>query len=101
MSITSDLFPDFLLLNWLPDETLFSLVSRQHLLSAEAIASRNSERLFGGIRARAPHDFPNRLATFVERTGGRLRVLMICSPEETSSEQQATVCEKQFTTLDK
>ncbi|WP_159918219.1 TniQ family protein [Pantoea sp. 18069] len=72
MPITPDLFPDFLLLNWLPDETLFSLVSRQHLLSGEVIASRTSERFFGGSRAGAQHDFPNRLATFVERTGGRL-----------------------------
>lgn len=72
MPITPDLFPDFLLLNWLPDETLFSLVSRQHLLSGEVVASRTSERFFGGSRAGAQHDVPSRLATFVERTGGRL-----------------------------
>lgn len=72
MSTAPDLFPACQLLDWLPGETLFSLLSRQHLLSGEVIAARTSERFFGSSRAGSHHDFPNRLAAFVERTNGQL-----------------------------
>lgn len=72
MSITSDFFPDEQLLYWLPGETLFSLLSRQHLLSGTTLASRTSERFFGSSRGGSQHDIPSHLASFVERTGGRL-----------------------------
>lgn len=72
MSITPDFFPDEQLLQWLPGEMLFSLLSRQHLLSGASLALRTSERFFGRAREGSQHDFPSHLAYFVERTGGQL-----------------------------
>lgn len=72
MSITPDFFPDEQLLRWLPGETLFSLLSRQHLLSGASLAARTSERFFGSLRGGSQHDLPSHLAFFVERTGGQL-----------------------------
>lgn len=75
MSIAPDLFPAEQLLEWLPGETLFSLLSRQHQLSGFSVAARTSERFFGCSRAGAQHDFPNRLAPLVHRTNGQLGTL--------------------------
>jgi len=72
VSIAPDLFPAEQLLEWLPGETLFSLLSRQHQLSGFSVAARTSERFFGSSRAGSQHDFPNRLATLVRRTNGQL-----------------------------
>jgi len=72
VSIAPDLFPAEQLLEWLPGETLFSLLSRQHQLSGFSVAARTSERFFGSLRAGSQHDFPNRLATLVRRTNGQL-----------------------------
>ncbi len=71
MSIAPDLFPAEQLLEWLPGETLFSLLSRQHQLSGFSVAARTSERFFGCSRAGSQHDFPNRLASLVHRTNGQ------------------------------
>ena len=57
---------------WLPDETLFSLASRYHLMSGHRLPEYTNQALFGGRRAGAHHDFPCPLTAFVERTEGRL-----------------------------
>ena len=68
VSTDNDLFPPAPLLSWLPDEILFSLVSRHHLLWGHTVASRTSEQFFGHALAGTHHDLPNRLQTFAERT---------------------------------
>lgn len=65
----SDLFP-YPLLSWLPDETLFSFVSRCHHLWGHQAPWRTSEILFGNRRGGYQHDLPNRVAEFVQRTQG-------------------------------
>ena len=60
------------LLNWLPGETLFSLVSRQHAFWGYTGASETSTILFGRRQAGTHHDFPNELDEFWARTGGVL-----------------------------
>ena len=57
---------------WLPDETLFSLASRYHLMSGHRLPEYTNQALFGGRRAGAHHDFPCPLTAFVECTEGRL-----------------------------
>lgn len=84
MSKTPDLFSDDQLLQWLPGETLFSLLSRQHLLSGAPLASRTSERFFGRSRAGYQHDFPSHLASLVERTSGQLGDLRSVALDHTS-----------------
>ena len=65
----SDLFP-YPLLSWLPDETLFSFVSRCHHLWGHQAPWRTSEILFGNRRGGYQHDLPNRVTEFVRRTQG-------------------------------
>lgn len=72
MSTTQEFSSDEQQLHWLPGETLFSLLSRQHFLSGESLAWRTVERYFGCSRSGFQHDLPNRLASFVSRTGGKL-----------------------------
>lgn len=60
------------LLNWLPGETLFSLVSRQHAFWGYPGAGETSTILFGRRQAGIHHDFPNELDGFCARTGGVL-----------------------------
>lgn len=60
------------LLSWLPRETLFSLVSRQHAFWGYPGASETSTILFGRRHAGTHHDFPNALDEFSARTGGVL-----------------------------
>jgi len=65
-----DLFPE-LELNipaWLPNETLYSLVSRHHRLCGDPHPSSTSTRLFGGARRGTQHDFPSGLNYFVDVT---------------------------------
>lgn len=57
------------LLSWLPDETLFSLVSRLHMLWGHQLASRTSSILFGQLRGGIHHDLPSCIDFFVQRTG--------------------------------
>lgn len=53
------------LLQWLPDETLFSLCSRHHRLWGHPHAWQTSLLLFGGRRTGAQHDFPGSLDDLV------------------------------------
>ena len=59
-------------LEWLEDETLFSLNSRHHALSGHRLASTTCAELFGHPRLGAEHDFPSRIDHYVLRTSGRL-----------------------------
>jgi hypothetical protein len=58
--------------SWLPDETLFSLVSRYHQLSGNRLASHTCRELFGHGQQGTQHDFPTRLTHFVSATGSVL-----------------------------
>lgn len=58
--------------SWLPDETLFSLVSRYHHLSGNRLASHTCRELFGHGQQGTQHDFPTRLTHFVSATGNVL-----------------------------
>lgn len=58
--------------SWLPDETLFSLVSRYHQLSGNRLSSHTCRELFGHGQQGAQHDFPTRLAHFASATGSVL-----------------------------
>jgi len=58
------------LLDFLPDETLFSLVTRMHRLWGHHVAAQTSKLLFGHARGGTQHDFPNRLRAFCDRTQG-------------------------------
>ncbi|WP_082579832.1 TnsD family Tn7-like transposition protein [Pelomonas sp. Root1444] len=57
---------------WRDDETLFSLASRQHVISCRALASDTCRALFGHAQLGSAHDLPSCLDKFVERTGGAL-----------------------------
>lgn len=56
---------------WLPGETVFSLVSRQHTLSVHAKPADTCLHWFGHSRVGSAHDLPGRIANFIERTKGR------------------------------
>lgn len=68
MGLSDDLFDNPTLLSWLPGETLFSLISRHHYFSGQALSARTCEQFFGHPRAGSQHDLPSRLAHFVSRT---------------------------------
>ncbi|RTL27407.1 MAG: hypothetical protein EKK47_18680 [Burkholderiales bacterium] len=68
----ADLLDQLALLDWLPEETLFSLVSRLHRLWGFPLAGQTCMALFGHPQQGAQHDLPSRLATLVSRTNGRL-----------------------------
>lgn len=55
------------LLSWLPDESLFSLCSRQHRFWGFRHASETCEHLFGALGG-THHDLPNHLAELAART---------------------------------
>lgn len=55
--------------DWLPDESLFSLVSRYHGLSGNRLASHTCLELFGHPQQGSQHDFPSRLGYFAKVTG--------------------------------
>lgn len=57
---------------WRPDETLFSLASRQHVLSCNVHAADTCVALFGHARHGSAHDLPSRIDAFVDRTRGVL-----------------------------
>ncbi len=62
---------------WLPDETLYSLLSRYHALSGHGSAAQTAFALFGRDRAGTQHDFPQHLDALCARTVG-----VLGSPEE-------------------
>lgn len=71
METTSQLFDPSPLLDWLPDETLFSLASRNHYLWG-CQDWETCMVLFGCDRSGTQHDLPNHLWEFERRTLGRL-----------------------------
>lgn len=64
------LFEDTPLPNWLPDETLFSLLSRHHVVSGNLRDATTCQQLFGPRRKRCLPDFPSWIDSLVERTRG-------------------------------
>ncbi len=58
------------LFEWLPDETLYSLCSRQHRFWCYVHAWQSARVLFGGRRLGTQHDFPSALDALVTRTQG-------------------------------
>jgi hypothetical protein len=58
------------LLQWLPDDTLFSLASRHHRYWGYSGWWQTAQLLFGGRRAGTQHDFPCALDEFARRTSG-------------------------------
>lgn len=52
----------------LPDETLFSLCARYHLLSASSSPQQTSQILFGNRNDHVSHDFPSGLTALSART---------------------------------
>src|SRR3546814_5026656 len=60
------------LLEWLPGETLFSLVSRLHRLWGRTHDSDTAQILFGGRTRGVHHDFPSGLGYFIDRSDGAL-----------------------------
>lgn len=59
---------------WLPDETLYSLLSRYHALSGHGSAADTALALFGRGRVGTQHDFPQHLDALCARTSGILGV---------------------------
>lgn len=58
--------------NWLPDESLFSLLSRFHALSGNRLASTTCQVLFGAGQRGCQHDFPSNLDALDHRVDGAL-----------------------------
>lgn len=67
-----DLFNPLLGLNWLPDETVFSLASRHHRIAGNMRSSDTCRQLFGHAYQGSAHDLPSRIQEFTRRTGGSL-----------------------------
>jgi Tn7-like transposition protein D/TniQ len=59
-------------LDWLPNESLYSLASRYHHLSGAVRPEVTARRLFGHSRGGFPHDLPGGLAHFSSIFNGRL-----------------------------
>lgn len=55
------------LIEWLPDETVFSLCSRLHFLSGHHVPAKTSSLLFGSPRSGSAHDIPAHLQSLVSR----------------------------------
>lgn len=68
-TITTDTRP--LVDQWLPDETLFSLASRQHVLAGSISATATCAQVFGHSRRGSAHDLPSNLAHFTRFSRGR------------------------------
>lgn len=66
------LFDEIALAEWLPDETLYSLIGRHHLMSCNRLASSTTQAFFGHKYLGSAHDFPSRIDTLVEKTEGML-----------------------------
>ena len=78
--ISSDGSP---LLQWLPDETLYSLAARHHRFWGHSLASATAEALFGTSRVATYHDLPGGLAAFVALTSGVYGGLRVLALERT------------------
>lgn len=72
MPEVDSLFSEYQLLCWLPDETLFSLVSRHHQLWGHVTSAQTCQLIFGRARAGTHHDLSNSLGAFAQRTNGLL-----------------------------
>lgn len=72
MPTSSSVLPPLPIEHWLPDESLFSICSRSHLLLCNSAPSITCERLFGSQRQGIQHDFPCNLTAFEARTYGSL-----------------------------
>lgn len=59
-------------LQWLPDETLYSLAARHHLLSLHTRSKQTTVLLFGLNTGRFRHDFPTGINEIAMRSGGKL-----------------------------
>lgn len=60
------------LMDWYPDETLFSLASRYHVVSGNLSAAATCMRLFGHPQRGCQHDLPSRIDEFARRSGSLL-----------------------------
>lgn len=60
------------LMDWYPDETLFSLASRYHVVSGNLSAAATCMRLFGHPKRGSQHDLPGRVDEFARRSGSLL-----------------------------
>ncbi|UDF35535.1 UNVERIFIED_ORG: TniQ family protein [Shinella sp. XGS7] len=60
------------LLQWLPGETLYSWIARQHTLWGHRLPAQTAKALFGHDRRGYQHDFPGHLAELVVRTDGQV-----------------------------
>lgn len=72
MESSPQLFESTPLLDWLPDEIFFSLVSRNHYLWGHGADWRTSQLLFGSRQIGIHHDLPNGVGVFAERTNNQL-----------------------------
>lgn len=54
--------------NWLPEETLFSLCSRYHVLTGASRSEDTCRLLFGHSRRGLAHDLPSQIDEFARRT---------------------------------
>jgi len=59
-------------LTWLPNETVFSLCSRSHIISGHRAAHQTTKDIFQLDRPRIAHDLPNRLQFLEARFCGNL-----------------------------
>lgn len=66
------LFPDVPIPEWLPDELLFSLLSRFHRISGNFEHAETCQQLFGPRRKRCAHDLPHWLEGLSKRANGVL-----------------------------
>lgn len=72
MAENSELWSLSRVTSWLPGETLFSLVSRHHIISGNCLPSQTCLQMFGHPKQGSAHDFPCRVGEFIRRTGGEL-----------------------------
>lgn len=77
MSGQGDFFPDVPIPEWLPDELLFSLLSRFHRISGNLLHTETCQQIFGARRNRCAHDMPHWLDALATRTKG-----VLGTPEE-------------------
>lgn len=83
MKSPEQLFESSPLLDWLPDETFFSLASRNHNFWGHDADWRTSLLLFGYRQAGIHHDLPNGIGIFAERTGNQLGTAEAIARERT------------------
>lgn len=57
---------------WLPNESLFSLGSRNHVFLCNTLPAQTCERLFGSQRQGTQHDLPTNVRILADRTEGAL-----------------------------